>query len=152
MTVFNDFSLTKCLSYLNISFRSANYFISVYGTQLILPPRQPLLRHWPLQGNPLVKRGRDDIFRIQLLLRNHCCNSMCGCNLHVLGNVFCPHSKDTLEEPREYQHIVDLVRIVRAACANDRRTTCLGSSGMISGTGFAWQIQYRYSWLLPSLL
>ena len=58
-------------------------------------------------------------------------------NLHFVVDVRCTDIKGTAEDSREAENIVHLIRVVGTTCGYYRCACCLGSSGKISGVGFA---------------
>ncbi len=86
----------------------------------------------------LVERHRHDILRVQLLIGNAGRDRLSRCQLHLVVDVAGAHIQRPAENTRESQHVVDLVRVVRTAGAdNGSSAPSLRPSGQISGTGFA---------------
>ena len=67
----------------------------------------------------LIERHRHDILRVQLLIGNAGRDRLSRCQLHLLVDVACANIECAAENARERKHVVDLVRVVRTAGADN---------------------------------
>ena len=88
-------------------------------------------------GDAAVEHARDDVVRVQLVRRDDAGDRLRGGELHLLVDRLRAHVERALEHAREREHVVDLVRVVRAPGGHDRDVARATSSGWTSGTGLA---------------
>src|SRR5690242_3632547 len=75
-------------------------------------------------GHGLVEHARDDVFLAQLGASDAGGERARGRQLHVVIDRACPRVEQATEESWEAQHVVDLVRVVRAPGRHDPDVAC----------------------------
>ena len=78
-------------------------------------------------SNSWVKCFRKDINITYFIVWNKVCNSKCSSKLHIFSYLSCTAFKSTLEDTRECNNIINLVREIRTSCTNNFCTSCLGN-------------------------
>src|SRR5215217_1707683 len=73
------------------------------------------------RGNPLVEDRGDDVVLREVFRGDHTCYSLGSCELHRLVYLTGPDIEGAPEDTGEAQDVVDLVRVVAAACCDDPR-------------------------------
>ena len=89
----------------------------------------------------LIEGIRDDVVSGDLVIRDQICDGVGSSHFHLVVDIRCAYIQSSAENTRESQNIVDLVREIAAAGANNSCASLpLPSSGMISGVGVcAWR-------------
>src|SRR5262245_38101495 len=64
------------------------------------------------RGDLLVEHARDDVLLVELLAGHHGGDGLGGGDLHLVGDLRRTAVEQAAEEPREAEHVVDLVGVV----------------------------------------